>query len=204
MGTHLERLLARPASIVYAAAPMRQARHTGVCSAERVPAAHASAKSFAGWAAFAISCVLAGCQPGIGDACSTALQCSSSGSRLCDLTQPHGYCTLVGCDEGTCPSEAVCVKFWPKVPMQSDADRLGTNFCMYKCNSNSDCRNGDGYTCASEQNFGAMDESQVLGDPNQRFCALRSHPVSPDAGTDSGAGAAGSDANMSVEDSGPP
>jgi hypothetical protein len=84
--------------------------------------------------------------------------------------------------------------------MQSDADRLGTNFCMYKCNSNSDCRNGDGYTCVSEATFGAMDESQVLGDPNQRFCALKSHPVTPDAGT----ATAGSGENMSVEDAGPP
>ena len=98
------------------------------------------------------------------------------------MTQPHGYCTLVGCDENTCPSEAVCVKFWPQVAMQSDADRVGTNFCMYKCNSQGDCRNGDGYSCVSTKDFGSMDESQVLGDPNQRFCAIRSHPIAIDAG----------------------
>jgi hypothetical protein len=163
---------------------MRQARHTGVSSAERVQAARASVRPNAFfWAALALGCALGGCRPGIGDSCSSALQCSSSGTRLCDLTQPHGYCTLVGCDENTCPSEAVCVKFWPQVAMQSDADRVGTNFCMYKCSSNSDCRNGDGYSCLSDKDFGSMHESQIIGgDPNQRFCAIRNHPIAVDAG----------------------
>jgi hypothetical protein len=140
-----------------------------------------------------LACVLTACQPGIGDACSSALQCSTSGSRLCDLTQPHGYCTLAGCDEGTCPTDSVCVTFWPRVPMESDALRLGTNYCMYKCNSHSDCRNSDGYTCLGQNDFGAMDESKVLGNPNQRFCAVRSHPVTVDAGVPPDAAA-----NMSV------
>jgi hypothetical protein len=141
-----------------------------------------------------LGCVLAGCQPGIGDACETALRCSTSGSRLCDLTQPHGYCTLAGCDEGTCPPEAVCVTFWPKVAMQSDAERLGTNYCMLKCDTHSDCRDSDGYTCLGEDDFGAMNESKVLGNPKQRFCAVRTHAVTVDAGVLQDAGA-----NMSVD-----
>jgi hypothetical protein len=182
---------------------MREARHTGVSSAERVQPARTQARSLAiAWVALALGALFSGCQPGIGDACTTALQCSSSGSRLCDMTQPHGYCTLVGCDEGTCPSEAVCVKFWPKVAMPQDSDRLGTNYCMYKCTTNSDCRSG--YSCLSQTEFGAMDESEVLGHPKQRFCAVRDRPVAADAGpADSGApdsGVADAAANMSIDD----
>jgi hypothetical protein len=103
------------------------------------------------------------------------------------MTQPHGYCTLVGCDENTCPSEAVCVRFWPQVGMQSDADRVGTNYCMYKCKSQSSCRNGDGYSCVSSKDFGSMEESKIIGgDPNQRFCALRRPPIVDAGPPDSG------------------
>ena len=122
------------------------------------------------------------CQPGIGDSCTSALRCSTAGSRLCDQTQPGGYCTIEGCDVGTCPDEAVCVKFWPKVSREGDADRLGTNFCMLKCDERSDCRDGDGYDCLSERTFGAGDEAEVLGSHNQRFCAVRRKPVAVDVG----------------------
>jgi hypothetical protein len=135
-------------------------------------------------ALLAIGVLLTACQRGIGDACETALRCSTSGTRLCDLTQPHGYCTLPGCDVSTCPAEAVCVRFWPRVDLPpnrpQDADRLGTNYCMRRCKHASDCRDDDGYSCLSADEFGATHESKVLGDTTQRFCAVRSHAV--DAG----------------------
>jgi hypothetical protein len=120
---------------------------------------------------------LAACQPGIGDSCSTALRCSTAGTRICDQTQKGGYCTLAGCDIGTCPDEAVCVKFWPKVSRESDSDRLGTNYCMRKCDERSDCRDDEGYDCLSEETFGAMSEAEVLGNEKQKFCALTSQAV---------------------------
>jgi hypothetical protein len=138
-----------------------------------------------------LACWAGACSRGIGDECETALRCSSSGTRLCDLTQPHGYCTLAGCDVATCPSESVCVRFWPKAPADhpQDADRLGTNYCMRKCDDHSDCRDDQGYGCLSSKEFGAKQESEVLGHPTQRFCAVRSQPPA-DAGSP--------DANMSV------
>jgi hypothetical protein len=173
---------------------MRETRHTGDSSAVRVQVGAWVAKSFGPCALLVIALSSVACQPGIGDSCTDALNCSTSGSRICDLTQPHGYCTLAGCDEGTCPDEAVCVKFWPNVAMQSDIDRLSSNYCMLKCNSHSDCR--DDYECLSTTQFGAMDEAQVLGNPKQRFCAVSRHPVPIDAGPPPIDAAA----NMSLED----
>lgn len=55
----------------------------------------------------------AGCKKQIGDDCTTAADCNPNGSRSCDQTQPGGYCTIQGCDETSCPSEAVCMRFFP-------------------------------------------------------------------------------------------
>jgi hypothetical protein len=111
-----------------------------------------------------------GCAPEIGDECSNALDCSASGTRLCDLTQRGGYCTLEGCEKDTCPPESICVEFGrllDDVPVA----RLSRSFCMYKCDNSSDCRNGDGYACFNDKNFGATREARVLGDRSQKFCA---------------------------------
>jgi hypothetical protein len=56
---------------------------------------------------------LASCGKKIGDACQTAADCDPNGARICDLSQPGGYCTILGCDETTCPSEAACIRFFP-------------------------------------------------------------------------------------------
>jgi hypothetical protein len=156
---------------------------------------HASAR------ASILACVLAGltfaplatgCAPEVGDECSNALDCSASASRVCDRTQPSGYCTLLGCEEGTCPEEAVCVRFNPSV------DRLASTYCMFKCEDSSDCRSDQGYRCLRAESrssnmsetdpkaFGAGVEAEILGNPKQKFCAYRSELPSPDAGTDSG------------------
>ncbi len=125
----------------------------------------------------AFACLLlvgAGCAPAIGDKCSNALDCSAQGSRPCDRTQPGGYCTIQGCEEGTCPSEAVCVKFRPQL------ERLAVTYCMLKCSSNSDCRTSEGYRCTSETDFGEPDagDALVLGNPAQRFCSIPALPPS--------------------------
>lgn len=120
-----------------------------------------------------------GCAPKIGDSCSTALDCSAQGSRLCDRTQPGGYCTIQGCEENTCPGEAVCVKFRP------EQERLAVTYCMRKCSDHSDCRGG--YECTSASSFGNTGDAEVLGRSSQRFCSIpatmpkaqpdTSHPV---------------------------
>jgi hypothetical protein len=75
-------------------------------------------RSSIGRAAFAGALALAalstvGCGKQIGDSCQTASDCDPNGNRICDLSQPGGYCTELGCNETTCPSEAVCVRNFP-------------------------------------------------------------------------------------------
>jgi hypothetical protein len=133
-----------------------------------------------------VATLLAACSPEIGDSCGTALDCSASGTRLCDMTQRGGYCTLDGCEENTCPEEAVCVQFGRRFEGQS-VERLARPFCMYKCDSRSDCRTDDGYSCYSAETFGAGKEAQILGSSKQKFCAQMPStfklPKEPDAGT---------------------
>jgi len=56
---------------------------------------------------------LAACGHSIGDSCLLSTDCSANGDRTCDLAQPGGYCTIEGCDDKSCPSEAVCIRFFP-------------------------------------------------------------------------------------------
>lgn len=121
-----------------------------------------------------------GCAPEIGDECETALDCSSSGSRQCDRTQPGGYCTIVGCERGTCPEESVCVKFRPSL------ERIAVTYCMAKCETDSDCRDDDGYECMNKAEF-SEGEAEVLDSASAEFCSiprlLMSLPPEPDAGS---------------------
>jgi hypothetical protein len=82
---------------------------------------------------FAISCGNM-----IGDSCSSNTDCGSG--RICDKSQPGGYCTITPCEEDTCPSESACIEF-------SKWD----SFCMLKCDKKEDCRKE--YVCV--QNFGS-------------------------------------------------
>ncbi len=67
----------------------------------------------------------AACGKSIGDECTTNVDCSQDyNARDCDLSQPGGYCTITGCDEKSCPSEAVCIRIFP---YQADS----TNLCAW-------------------------------------------------------------------------
>lgn len=116
------------------------------------------------WALFAliVAPALVGCTPEIGDDCSTSVDCSANGDRICDTAQPDGYCTVRGCERGTCPEEAICVEFRPSV------ERLADRWCLYACTGNSDCR--DGYVCLSADG----ELSRVLDDrDSSRFCGVQ-------------------------------
>lgn len=140
------------------------------------------------WLALVGAVWLAACAPEIGDDCETALDCSASGSRLCDRTQPGGYCIIQGCERGTCPEESVCVKFRP------ESERNAITFCMRKCNDHGDCRDDEGYRCLGAQGFGlaaldagmsedpslVIDDAEILGDRGVRFCALPPSVLLPD------------------------
>lgn len=134
-------------------------------------------------AALAIAAfVLAGCTPGIGDRCTLSTDCSVQGNRLCDTSQPNGYCTLTPCTANSCPDNAACVEIGASVPGCAYDDyaapsRVGTSMCLKTCNSDSDCRQSDGYSCASPSGPGS---SNVILDTNQseHVCLIASPPAS--------------------------
>jgi hypothetical protein len=72
-----------------------------------------------------VACVLlvatlgaGGCGHKIGDSCGTSADCDpSAGTRTCDLSEPGGYCILLGCDARSCPSDSVCARFFPEPPL---------------------------------------------------------------------------------------
>jgi hypothetical protein len=95
--------------------------------------------------------IAAGCQPEIGDACHISDDCSQQGDRLCDTTQPGGYCTKFNCEPNSCPEEATCVAFTRASLQSSACDESPTalagkrTFCLRRCKKRGDCRAG--YEC---------------------------------------------------------
>lgn len=100
----------------------------------------------------ALFALASGCAPRIGDGCYTQTNCSINGDRVCDITQPGGYCTVFDCAPDTCADSSVCVRFEP------DTARLARNVCMRRCSSDGDCRTGSGYRCVGN------DTGEVRGD----------------------------------------
>jgi hypothetical protein len=139
-------------------------------------------------AALALGASLAGCTPSIGDACSFATECSARGDRICDTTQPGGYCTVANCGRGTCPEGSVCVLFGAREPgcptNDRDSQRLGKAYCMLSCAGGGECRAG--YACASPTRL-PWAGSLLDDDPNATVC-LALPSVSP---ADAGAADAG-------------
>ncbi len=156
-----------------------------------------------------------GCTPSIGDKCTLSTDCSLRGDRLCDTSQPGGYCTLFNCRGDLCPDQAACVMFHPAVQGCGYDDRrtsrTARTFCMAQCHSDSDCRGG--YICADPRQTPwsavILDDDQTqhvcivppdLGEgavggpatlastPDAAVC----QPAAPDLGvTDAGSGDAG-------------
>jgi hypothetical protein len=95
-----------------------------------------------------LAALVCGCAPEIGDSCESSVDCDIQNKRVCDLTLPGGYCTVSGCEKGTCPDEAVCVTFRP------EPERLSNSWCMASCENSSDCRSG--YRCRRAEQLGMM------------------------------------------------
>lgn len=112
----------------------------------------------------ALALALGACAPKIGDACTTSSDCSTAGDRLCDPTEPGGYCTIFNCEPDSCPSDSVCIAFQAKPSLASacadpqEASRFRRTFCMARCSSNGDCRSG--YECAD------LNDADHPGAPN--------------------------------------
>lgn len=83
--------------------------------------------------------MLSACGKKIGDGCSSSIDCSPNGDRLCDFTQPGGYCSIQGCDAETCPDGALCVEW------RGEPSRTLETWCNSDCGRDQDCRTG--YVC---------------------------------------------------------
>lgn len=103
------------------------------------------------WIWGALALLALGCAPQIGDDCDTSQDCSQGGERLCDVTQPDGYCTVFNCEPGSCPDNSVCVVFAvdessvPECVDPNTLSRFTRSFCLRTCEGRSDCRSG--YDC---------------------------------------------------------
>ncbi|HTQ05931.1 MAG TPA: hypothetical protein VMI54_18850 [Polyangiaceae bacterium] len=120
--------------------------------------------------ALVLAAGMAACKPQIGGRCTTSTDCSQTGDRLCDISQPGGYCTIFNCEpEGSnastkCPDEAACIALGESPsPVPGCENDLGStayqrSFCLKKCNHTSDCRSG--YVCkdlATDPRYKAVD-----------------------------------------------
>lgn len=132
--------------------------------------------------------MLGGCTPEIGDKCVLSTDCSTRGDRLCDTSQPDGYCTQFNCRANSCPDEAACVRFNAAVPGCGYDDRAGAggsrvarSFCVGMCATNEDCRSG--YICADPKLppwSGFIEDI----DQNKRTCLVIPAGYNVDAGVD--------------------
>ncbi len=125
----------------------------------------------------ALVALAAACTPQIGDKCSASTDCSTRGDRLCDTSQPGGYCTVLNCRGGSCADESVCVLFGSAVPGCGYDDRTGTfgsrvarSFCMAQCTANTDCR--DGYVCTDPRTY-PWNAVILENDQSRRTCLPR-------------------------------
>ncbi|HET7540298.1 MAG TPA: hypothetical protein VFK05_10525 [Polyangiaceae bacterium] len=163
---------------------------------------------FARLAAFSLPWVTAalmllGCKPKIGDDCTVSTNCSTTGDRLCDVTQPGGYCTVFNCEPGSCPDDSRCVNFGTTLsPIDGCATSQANSpykrsFCMAHCSKDSDCR--DGYRCLEPKDDCAPKEGEqpscfnaVLAEhqSGQKVCAVPPHSA-PVWDADAGGGSPG-------------
>lgn len=94
---------------------------------------------------------LAACGHSVGDSCKANVDCSPLGDRFCDTAPPGGYCTIEGCDINTCPSEAVCVRFFTPLqnqPCHPQGGLLGQADCL-DADDRCVCDNSVGGRCVS-------------------------------------------------------
>lgn len=145
-------------------------------------------------AAAAFLSAVAACTPEIGDKCILSTDCSIRSDRVCDTSQPNGYCTQ-NCRGNSCPDESACILYNTSIQGCGFDDRSGPfgsrvarSFCSARCFSNADCRVQDGYVCADPKahpwNAFILDDDQ-----DKKVCL-----VMPAEGLEGGVDAATQDA----------
>jgi len=135
-----------------------------------------------------------GCGKEIGDSCIVSSDCDPNGTRVCDVSQKEGYCTIMGCDYSTCPEESACIRFFSGSFANKSCDdgcsldelcdlnnhcvprSAESRYCMRTCDSNDDCR--DGYECrdlAKMKSHGGepvLEGGAQVDDSSPKFCAI--------------------------------
>lgn len=99
-----------------------------------------------------------GCGAQIGDECAQASDCDPEGTRICDTSQPGGYCTIEGCDRSTnkCPGESVCIRFFSALDLTKPCSPADEAVCQDRtpgCDPEADascCRCTADEECISE------------------------------------------------------
>lgn len=130
-----------------------------------------------------------GCGKDIGDACILSSDCDPNGTQFCDTSGPSGgYCTVLGCDVGTCPGDSKCIRFFTgsfenrlcAEAKDCSLDELCANtghcvprsseirYCMATCSGPDDCR--DGYECR-DADLQIDHGGEPIDTGNVRFCA---------------------------------
>ena len=56
-----------------------------------------------------ILAMVVACTPSVGDRCNISTDCSTQGDKLCDTSQPGGYCTQLNCLGNKCVDDALCI-----------------------------------------------------------------------------------------------
>jgi|HubBroStandDraft_1064217.scaffolds.fasta_scaffold20039_3 hypothetical protein len=153
-----------------------------------------------------LAVAIVGCGPKIGDHCLVSSDCATNGSRVCDTSQPDGYCTVFNCMDDSCPNNAACVVLMPSVPGCPYNDyqtpsRSSRTLCMATCNSDSDCRTDNGYICASPLD---APWRAIILDNNQseKVCIVAPPEGTPDGGAEDAA-ICMPEPNMSFADAAP-
>lgn len=134
---------------------------------------------------------LVACGRKVGDQCKYNTDCNDTTfDRICDLSQPGGYCTIEGCDEKSCPSESVCIRFFPRVSLTKPCDPAKVDdclsdevclptglcapraserrYCAHGCDDGGDCR--DKYECRLGGTLGSVPLTATPSKP-VKFCA---------------------------------
>ena len=132
-----------------------------------------------------VSAFALGCQPSIGSPCTLSTDCSPMGDRLCDTSQPFGYCTIFNCVANACPPEAACVATSPSevgcpYDDRHSPSRFSRQMCLLVCNSNSDCRAPD-YECVDPSEVGALLLDTIRG---KKVCLPATSYIASDAAPD--------------------
>ena len=176
--------------------------------------------------AMLLSAFAFGCTPKIGDSCTTSTNCSAAGDRLCDITEPGGYCTIFNCEPDGCPDDSVCINFGTRLSPVNDCSPSNSNspyqrsFCMARCSSPGDCRGG--YDCVdlsgkppTDKNGDPLKDKNgnpipanavgaVLADSsgNGKVCAAQTIGTDVDAGAASGVCTGDADAGLPPSENG--